>query len=623
MSDGPPAHVERYVLVVAGAAALAFGVLLATLAQSSLPALAAPGVLLVAAALVAAYVCFQFFAFEFEWRGHWLTANLDEVVLFLGLVFLPGPLGVVLIPLAEACVHAATGRPRVKGVFNVGQLVLASAAAWDAFALLRAFGVPSLVAATVAVPTYVATSNLLLAGVFARLEGERTLRVYAQRFAPTTLVLTTLGVGGGVAVYALSRLHPTAVLALTPFVFAMHRNTALTSRADRELRVHRALAEGSTRLVDTWSLDSVAEYVLDITGATLPAGRATLRVGPRAWTRDYEGGPAPEARETVVELRGRDGSPLGTLAVAARPGQRAFGEGEGTLLRIVAAQAASAVLKEEAHRAALARQDALAKQEKLSALGMLIANVAHEIGNPLSYMRLSLQTLKVQAEKLAAHEDPGVRLAAERFLAGVATAQKGVNNVVDISTSLRAVARQGPGGHKPVDLNVVARDVANVVRIGFAKDVALRVEVDAEAVLAHGNAGELTQVVLNLAKNAAEAMDGRGGSVTLRTERREDRVRLLVADDGPGIPPEVMDKLFQPFFTTKETGTGIGLNISRGIARAHGGDLTCRTVPGEGTTFVLDLPALAADPSRGPETQHPYALPSGDPPAVAPWHAAP
>jgi two-component system, NtrC family, sensor kinase len=122
--------------------------------------------------------------------------------------------------------------------------------------------------------------------------------------------------------------------------------------------------------------------------------------------------------------------------------------------------------------------------------------------------------------------------------------------------------------------------------------------------MVNGNAGELTQVVLNLAKNAAEAIGERGGRVRLSTRAEEDRVHVIVEDDGPGIPPETLARLFTPFFTTKEQGTGIGLHISRGIARAHGGELSCVSEVGVGTRFLADLPALAADPSgaESPET---------------------
>src|SRR5439155_17367205 len=114
----------------------------------------------------------------------------------------------------------------------------------------------------------------------------------------------------------------------------------------------------------------------------------------------------------------------------------------------------------------------------------------------------------------------------------------------------------------------------------------------------------------NLAKNAAEAIGERGGRVRIATRAEEDRVHVVVEDDGPGIPPETLARLFQPFFTTKEQGTGIGLHISRGIARAHGGELSCVSEVGVGTRFIVDLPALAADPSG--ETA-PVAAPDGRP----------
>ena len=608
----PERRVERFVLVLAAGSAIVYGVCVAILARTVPPAeLLAPTTLAVAAGLLAAYTAFQFFGFEFQWRGHWLTANLDEAVLFLSLLWLPGPAAVLLPPLVEMTVHAAMGRPRVKTIFNVAQIALAAAAAWDVWIVLRGLGAPTLVAAAVAVPVYVMTSNLLLAGIFARLDGERTLRVYLQRLAPTTLALSVVGLSGGLAVYALAQVHPLAILALAPFGYAMRRNTVLVSRADRELVVYRHLAERSSALVERWDDEAVVDFALATCGSTLPVGRARFLLyaeradaSPREWSRDLEGGPAPDAAGASVDIPGREGRPLGSLTVWPRPGQRALSETDLALVRIIAAHAASAVLNvravlalDHAHHAAMRQQESLAKQEKLSALGMLIANVAHEIGNPLSYMRLSVELLRLEAEKLAKSPDAATRAAAEKLLKNIAMAQKGVVSVVDISNSLRAVARQGPSGTKPVDVNAVVKDVANVVRVGFLKNVAIEVDLSAGATMVNGNAGELTQVILNLAKNAAEAIGDGGGRVRLATRAQADRVHVIVEDDGPGIPAETLDRLFQPFFTTKEQGTGIGLHISRGIARAHGGELSCVSDPGVGTRFIVDLPALAADPS--------------------------
>jgi signal transduction histidine kinase len=121
-----------------------------------------------------------------------------------------------------------------------------------------------------------------------------------------------------------------------------------------------------------------------------------------------------------------------------------------------------------------------------------------------------------------------------------------------------------------------------------------------------GYSGQLQQVFMNLLTNAAQALADKpsGGTIRIRTERRGDVVVIVVSDDGPGIPPDVLPRIFDPFFTTKEVGrgTGQGLTLSRTIVvERHGGSLTFDSRPGEGTTFIVRLPARAAvTPDREP-----------------------
>lgn len=602
--DASP-RVEEFVVVTAAGAALVYGTVVALAANlPGLPTFSAV-TLAWASVLLVAYVVFQRFAFEFEWRGHWLTANLDETVLFLGLLHLPGPAIVLLAPLAEAGMHAFSGRPRVKGVFNVAQLTLSAAAAWEIFVLFSFLGAPSIIAAALAIPVYVATSNLLVASIFARLEGERTLRVYRQRLAGTTIALSVVGMATGVIIQALFDLHPFAVIALLPFAFAIRRFTILSSRTDRELKAHRDMADVSTRLIATWNIDEIARLTLEACERALPTSRATLTIGSgdsaRTWTTPDAAGAEP-ANKWAAELPGREGQTLGTLTIFPRPGQRSFDETDKALLRTLAGQTASAVLNaqaidaiETAHQREIKNIERLAQQEKLSSLGMLITNVAHEIGNPLGFMRLSLAATKKSMERVAGHSDPLVRTEVTRALTGVATAQRGVDRVVDLSKSLRAVARRGEEGYRPTNLNEIARDVANVVRVGFEKNIRFEVDARDGPVWVNGNGGELTQIALNLAKNAAEAIGERGGVVRFVTTTQGGRARLAVEDDGPGIAPQALGRMFESFYTTKANGTGIGLNVSRSIAREHGGDLVCASQVGAGTTFTLDLPGLAAE----------------------------
>jgi C4-dicarboxylate-specific signal transduction histidine kinase len=134
-----------------------------------------------------------------------------------------------------------------------------------------------------------------------------------------------------------------------------------------------------------------------------------------------------------------------------------------------------------------------------------------------------------------------------------------------------------------------------VVRTGIPRSVRLELDLAPAPAMIHARASEIHQVVLNLVKNAVEALEGKPDAlVRIRTTVEEKNVVLAVEDNGPGIPEDVQKSLFTPFFTTKEKGTGLGLSISERIVRGHEGEMTLHSVVGEGTTFRIRLPALAA-----------------------------
>jgi two-component system NtrC family sensor kinase len=117
-------------------------------------------------------------------------------------------------------------------------------------------------------------------------------------------------------------------------------------------------------------------------------------------------------------------------------------------------------------------------------------------------------------------------------------------------------------------------------------------------------AGQLNQVFMNLLMNACDALDGKG-RIRIRSRARPGGVRIEFQDDGPGIPPEVQVRMFEPFYTTKAVGkgTGLGLSISYGIVERHGGRMLVGSAPGEGTTFVIELPLVARAPEDEPAAE--------------------
>lgn len=251
----------------------------------------------------------------------------------------------------------------------------------------------------------------------------------------------------------------------------------------------------------------------------------------------------------------------------------------------------------------VAMESALKEQDRLAALGVMAAGVAHEVNTPLTGISSYAQMLLADTPD----DDPRRRLL-EKVERQTFRASKIVNGLLDFARN-----RQGEMG--PVRLGEVAEECLELMRERLAKrGVEVRWHAPspgtAEPVVVHGDAGELQQVVTNLLLNACEAMeeDG-GGTLDLRLEAVGDRGRLTVADSGHGISEEDLDRIFEPFWTSKlgRGGTGLGLAISSDIVRHHRGDLRVESTPGEGATFTLELPL---EPDAPEETAGDGALDS-------------
>jgi signal transduction histidine kinase len=238
-------------------------------------------------------------------------------------------------------------------------------------------------------------------------------------------------------------------------------------------------------------------------------------------------------------------------------------------------------------------EDLLERQEKLVTLGTLAAGIAHEIRNPLTSIKARLYTLGKNIKgNPAGLADAGV-IGDE-----IARLERIVQDVLSFarpSEPRRVVAR--------ADAPLV--EVHALMAGSLATSGVLLVLEPADAIHVSMDVTLIKQVLINLVRNAAEAMEG-GGTVTLRV--RTDRLALQgeacavaileVADTGKGIPPEIQKRLFDPFFTTKEAGTGLGLSIAMRIVEKNGGLLQYHTHVGRGTTFGIVLPVVAPEPGK-------------------------
>ncbi|ACG71554.1 integral membrane sensor signal transduction histidine kinase [Anaeromyxobacter sp. K] len=222
-------------------------------------------------------------------------------------------------------------------------------------------------------------------------------------------------------------------------------------------------------------------------------------------------------------------------------------------------------------------QEQLVRSEKLAGIGRLAAGVAHEINNPLGVILGYAKLLRKKADGALAEDLAVVEEEALR-------AKHIVDGLLDLSRPL-------PPPSEQVDLRALAEDV--VARLREARLLeGVSAEVEGEA-SAPGHAEKLRQVLVNLVRNAGEA-SGPGGRVAVRLRERDGVAELTVQDSGPGIPAAARGKMFEPFFTTKPGGTGLGLAVSRAIARAHGGELAVAAAAEGGACFALTLPTAPA-----------------------------
>lgn len=227
-------------------------------------------------------------------------------------------------------------------------------------------------------------------------------------------------------------------------------------------------------------------------------------------------------------------------------------------------------------------------QSKLASLGEVATGVAHEINQPLTYISTMIQSLQEDLEL----DDLNPERAQFRLL----EAFRQVSRITNIVDHLRTFGRTDDTEMADVDLAAVLDNTLLLVEERLRlKNIDLELQTNEDLPNVWGNASQLEQVYINLFQNSVDALAQRSdGKITVTLKALQDRasVQLEFSDNGVGIPPAYVDKIFQPFFTTKQEGegTGLGLSVVYGIVMDHHGTIDCQTQYTKGTTFTITLP---------------------------------
>jgi len=277
-------------------------------------------------------------------------------------------------------------------------------------------------------------------------------------------------------------------------------------------------------------------------------------------------------------------------------------------------------------------------ERRMQAIGRLASGIAHEINTPIQYLGYNagfldeafaalgtvIDSQAALAEAVRAGDAVAVAEALDRTAQvaleadldylrqeipqAIANSRKGIRQVTEIVTAMRQMAHPGTGEKLFFDINAAVRDIMIVTRNAWKNVAEVELTLAQDLPLVYGLPQEVSQVLLNVVLNAAQAVEEQvslepwtRGRIAIATSLSGDRVVVAVSDTGPGIPEEVRSRIFDPFFTTKDVGkgTGQGLAISQAVMARHGGEIDCVSQPGQGATFFLRFPAAGAT-SAGP-----------------------
>ncbi len=260
-------------------------------------------------------------------------------------------------------------------------------------------------------------------------------------------------------------------------------------------------------------------------------------------------------------------------------------------------------------------QGQLVQSEKMAVLGQLSAGVAHEINNPVSYVKSNLQVLqeywqdidhcqKSLIEKIE-NKDSISKEAFTESLADIDydfiqedgrdilnSALEGIERVKEIVADLKTFTHQGSKSFIATDIEECIESAAKMAASSISNTTKINTQIQESLPPIMANSGQIQQVFINLLVNADHAMQPKGGVITISGYQSENKLIFEVSDTGKGMDEQTVKKLFTPFFTTKPVGvgTGLGLSVSYAIIESHQATIGVNSVPDEGTTFIISFP---------------------------------
>jgi PAS domain S-box-containing protein len=426
--------------------------------------------------------------------------------------------------------------------------------------------------------TYLMVSLLLVAVVFAAVPFVLLERTVLRRLAWLAGGVAGIGASRSFA----SRLPVEGSDELAALAARINEMLAALERAQGE----RGESEARYRAVFEQAGDGIVLFDAD-SGRVLDANRTAQRM--------LGFGPGEVLDRSAFELVAGDAAAVATHIDNVKRDRRVYageqrfrrkdgselrGEVASSLVALRGRDVICSVVRDTSERHQLEQR--MRQSQKLEAVGRLAAGVAHDFNNLLQSVVSAVGVLRARGEN------------AEARAQATATLDSQVASGAALTRQLLLIARQEAYAPAALDLNAVVREISNFLRRVVRENIRFEVKLSPDPLPARADRARLEQSLVNLVANASDAMP-HGGKVTITTGREGGAVWYAVGDGGPGMAPEVRERAFEPFFTTRTDGqhAGLGLTVVQGIVEEHGGSITVASGPGAGTTFRIMLPAAA------------------------------